>query len=51
MLVLEIGLVIYVVATAPAEIAAKLAMGLVAVIGFLSALSRYLGLRHQSSQG
>ena len=51
MLVLEIGLVIYVVVTAPAEIAAKLAMGLVAVIGFLSALSRYLGLRHQSSQG
>ena len=51
MLVLEIGLVIYVVVTAPAEIAAKLAMGLVAVIGFLSALSRYLGLRHQRSQG
>jgi hypothetical protein len=51
LLILEIGLVIYVMVTAPPEVAAKLAMGLVAVIGLLSAVSRYLGLRHQRSQG
>ena len=51
LLVLEIGLVVYVVVTAPPEIAAKLAMGLVAVIGLLSALSRYLGLQQQRSRG
>ena len=50
LLILEIGLVIYVMVTAPPEVAAKLAMGLVAVIGLLSAVSRYLGLRHQRSQ-
>ena len=51
LLILEIGLVVYVLVTAPPEIAAKLAMGLVAAIGFLSALSRYMGLQHQRSQG
>ena len=51
LLVLEIGLVIYVMVTAPPEIAAKIAMGLVAVIGLLSAVSRFLGLQQQRSQG
>jgi hypothetical protein len=51
LLILEIGLVIYVMVTAPPEIAAKIAMGLVALIGLLSALTRYMGLQHQRSQG
>ena len=50
LLFLEIGLVIYLAVTAPPEIAAKLALGLVALIGLLSAVSRFLGLQHQRSQ-
>jgi membrane-associated phospholipid phosphatase len=51
LLILEAGLAIYVVLTAPPDFAAKAAMGLVALIGLLSAVSRYLGLQHQRSQG
>lgn len=51
LLVLEISLVIYVMVAAPPEIAAKIAMGLVALIGLLSALTRYMGLQHQRWQG
>jgi hypothetical protein len=50
LLILEIGLVIYLAVTSPPEIAAKLALGLVALIGLLSAVSRFLGLQHQRSQ-
>jgi hypothetical protein len=51
LLMLEIGLVIYVVVTAPPEMGAMLAMGLAAVIGLLSAWSRYLELQQQRSRG
>ena len=51
LLVMEVGLVVFVLVTAPAETAAIAAMAVVAVVGFLGAVSRYLGLRHQGARG
>jgi hypothetical protein len=38
-----------VVVTAPAEMAAQLAMGLAAALGLLSAFTRYMVLRHKGA--
>jgi membrane-associated phospholipid phosphatase len=46
---LELGLAIYVVVTAPPEMAAQLAMGLAAALGLLSAFTRYMVLRHKGT--
>jgi len=51
LLTLELGLVVYVVATAPAENAAMAAMLAAAVIGLLGAVGRYLDLRDQGANG
>lgn len=47
LLVLELGLSIYLVVNAPPESSARIAMVLVAVLGLLSAFSRYMDVRHQ----
>ena len=47
LMVLELGLVIYLLVTAPADMAAQAALGLAAVVGLLSAFSRYMVLRHK----
>jgi membrane-associated phospholipid phosphatase len=49
LLALEVGLVVYVVVTAPEQSAAMAAMLVAAVIGLLGAVGRYLGLRHQGA--
>ena len=49
LLVLELGLSVYVVVSAPADNAALAAMVLVATLGLLSAFSRYMDLRHKGS--
>ena len=51
LLTLEVGLVVYVVATAPAENAAMAAMLAAAVIGLLGAVGRFLDLRDQGANG
>jgi hypothetical protein len=51
LLVIEVGLVVFILVTAPAETAAIAAMAVVAVVGFLGAGSRYLGLQHLGARG
>jgi len=51
LLTLEVGLAVYVVATAPAENAAMAAMLVAACIGLLGAVGRYLGLSNHGARG
>ena len=51
LLLIEVGLAVFIVVTAPAETAAVAAMAVVAVVGLLGAVSRYLGLQHLGARG
>ena len=51
LLILEVGLAVFIVVTAPAEYAAVAAMVVAAVMGLLGAVGRYLGLQHLGVRG
>lgn len=51
LLLLEVGLAVFIVVTAPAETAAIAAMAVVAVVGLLGAVSRFLSLPYVGARG